>query len=163
MAKDNAPAFTLVDETHEAYQMVDDLVARHHTTLSDAKIALVWAHKLKPDRDGHLVWGFAKKIGAQERLYHDHDFQVVLNAAVWQEMQPEHRVALLDHELSHCGSKTDDDGNVTYYLVKHDLEEFVGVVKRRGLWRDTIEATVKAALEHKAEQEKKAAATKVTA
>ncbi|MQZ82574.1 putative metallopeptidase, partial [Acinetobacter baumannii] len=49
--------------------------------------------------------------------------------------------ALLEHELYHIGVEREEDGEIIYsdhtglpkhYLAGHDVEEFIGVVKRWG-------------------------------
>lgn len=161
---ENKPKFTNVAADDPAYQMLDDLIASHHSHLSEAKIALVWAHTFKPDRDGNVTWGQAKKVSPLEKQFHDHDFIILINDTVWQELgkTPLGQKALLDHELCHCGSSTDDDGEVTYYMVKHDLEEFVEIAKRYGYWRANLEAVVKAALEQAAKKAAEDARTEAT-
>lgn len=150
--------FTLIpdDRNHQlwpdTYGLAREVIAQHHDHLAEAKIALAWMHEVKPDRDGHLVWGRTRKVGPAERIFHDHDFVITLNAAVWVELSPTARRALMDHELSHCGSRTNDDDEVVYYVRKHDLEEFVAIVRRYGLWKSDIEQFVNAAVEARARQ-----------
>lgn len=148
--------FTLIPDQQDhplyadTYGRMWDVVGAHHDHLVDAAIALAWMHEVKPDRDGRLVWGRTRKVSSQERIFHNHDFVITLNCAVWAELDDQSKRALIDHELSHCGSKTNDEGEVSYYLRKHDLEEFVGIVRRYGLWKSDIEAFVNAAVEARA-------------
>lgn len=132
------------------YAMMDELVAAHHSDVAEAKIVLVQEYEVKEDRDGILRWGKAKKVGPLEREFHDHDFIILLNWKVWQELPEIARRALLDHELTHCASAIDDQtGETTYYVRKHDLEEFNEIVSRYGLWREGVERFVNAALKKK--------------
>jgi hypothetical protein len=60
------------------------------------------------------------------------------------------RMALVDHELSHCWFATVDNDGVTqkfhqdgspWWTIRgHDLEEFCGVVERHGLWSEDLRA-----------------------
>lgn len=145
-ANSDSGKFGLVPTDDPAYETLADLIGAHHDELAEAKIALAWAYEVKPDRDGHLVWGRARKVGPLERTFHDHDFVIVLNNKVWGALPDVAKRALLDHELSHCGSKESEAGDVSYYVRKHDLEEFVSIVRRYGLWRDTVQVFVDAAL-----------------
>lgn len=43
--------------------------------------------------------------------------------------------ALLDHELRHCGF----DQKGAPIIVQHDVEEFVGTIKRYGLWFEDVQ------------------------
>ena len=138
--------FVLVPAGDPAYVTLGELVAAHHSTIEGAHIALVWAHDVKPDRDGHLVWGKTRKVTALERTFHPHDFIIALTYTVWTTLPDVAKRALLDHELEHCASRETDDGEVVYYVKKHDLEEFVSIVRRYGLWRTEVESFVNAAL-----------------
>lgn len=69
------------------------------------------------------------------------DFLITLNARFIGDCQPIVAVATLDHELYHCGQKTDEfgakmfgkkSGKPVYTLLAHDVEEFVGIWRRYG-------------------------------
>jgi len=62
-------------------------------------------------------------------------------------MPEEGKLALLDHELCHCGTSKNAKGEPVYYLRRHDLEEFEEVVRRHGLWRAGVVNFVNASLE----------------
>lgn len=142
-----ADKYVLVQPDDQAYRLLGELIPAFHDELAEAKVVLVWEHDVKEDCDGHLVLGRAKKIGPLDHAFHDHDFAILLNYAAWRELPESAKRALLDHELCHCGTKTSDQtGEVSYYLRKHDLEGFDSEVRRHGLWRSNIESFVKAAL-----------------
>ena len=45
---------------------------------------------------------------------------------------------LIYHELLHVGVEEKDDGNVIYFIVPHDLEEFTKVIDQYGEgWQQT--------------------------
>jgi putative metallopeptidase len=54
------------------------------------------------------------------------------------------RRALVDHELNHLNIDIDTG---KYSLLPHDLEEFSGIVRRHGLWRDSVKFFIEAARE----------------
>ena len=62
-------------------------------------------------------------------------FLVTMCEPLWNALTDAQRVALTDHELSHLFV---EDGKLT--LLPHDLEEFIGVVHRHGLWIGDVEA-----------------------
>lgn len=74
-----------------------------------------------------------------------YDLLVVINRHAWGYLSPEKRIALVDHELSHFERIDDSQGNVkSWGLLDHDVEEFIGVVKRHGLWREEVQDLLKA-------------------
>ena len=149
MGSDKPPKYERISEDGEPgmYRLVRDLVAEFHTDIAEAKIALCWINSVKPDRDGHLLWGRAKKIGELEKEFHEHDFVIILNKQVWRTLPEKGKRALVDHELSHCGVECDEKtGEPRYHTKKHDVEDFVGVVRRHGLWKSDLEQFVNAAL-----------------
>lgn len=144
--------FELIGDSHDLHATVRDLVAQHHPHLAEARIALVWRMNWKPDKDGRLTLGKAKKASDLEReLGHasEYDLAVLLNAEAWHDLSNDQRLALLDHELCHFGVSTDkktgevardDRGRVVYRYRKHTLEEFHEIVERHGVYKSDIES-----------------------
>lgn len=145
-------AFTLL--THEShrdlYVRLHDLVAAHHEELLDARIALAWCTSWRLDIDGKQTLGRCKRATDLDRELMEFDFVILLNRE-WCEHQDTtaiQRDALLDHELCHATTRDDPDtgkpmkderGRICYRLRKHDLEEFVAIGKRYGIWKRDIE------------------------
>ena len=53
----------------------------------------------------------------------------------WDKMSLEQRGALLDHEFCHCAETARGD----WGLCQHDVEEFVAIIERHGLWKRDLE------------------------
>ena len=77
------------------------------------------------------------------------DFLILIDRNIWEGFDAEQKLALIDHELSHAGQATEDDGETLKFhkdgtpvwsIRAHDLEEFCGVVARNGLWSEDIAA-----------------------
>lgn len=136
------------EQAPDLYALLDALVSEHHASdLAEARIALMWRYEVRPDRDGHVTLGKARKVSDRERQFHDHDFVIELNHEAWQTvLDSAQRQALLDHELEHCGRAEAEDGSSVYYIRKHDVEEFRAVVKRNGIWKQDLQDFVDAAL-----------------
>ncbi|PKN85929.1 MAG: hypothetical protein CVU46_09600 [Chloroflexi bacterium HGW-Chloroflexi-8] len=62
-------------------------------------------------------------------LLDDADFIIWVSKIIWEGQGEKTRMAIMDHELSHCGI---EDG--TPYIKPHDVEEFKDVIDRHGLW-----------------------------
>lgn len=57
----------------------------------------------------------------------------------WVQMDDNQRVALVDHELSHCGWHLNDEDMPVLTIRQHDVEEFIGVLSRNGLWKEDVQ------------------------
>jgi hypothetical protein len=142
---------------HDPYSIMDDLVARFHDDLVEAKIAIAWATGWTPDPEDHVKIGQAKKSGELDRQLHGFDLAILLDPDHWTrtDWTDEQRRALLDHELSHFAVKLDKEGDevrdtmgrLVYRIVKHDVEEFQAIVQRHGCWKADLELMAKTAME----------------
>lgn len=103
-----------------------------HHGLTNAKIAYVFRKSIKHG-DGSLL-GKASKIGGKLNYFSGLDLLVEINHDRWQNLSPERRIALIDHELTHFTR-----GDTSYELVQHDIEEFGVIVRRWGLWTQDVE------------------------
>jgi hypothetical protein len=72
------------------------------------------------------------------------DFVITLDAYFCDAAREAEFCALVEHELYHCGQKTDEfgmpkfnreTGKPSFGIKGHDVEEFVGVVRRYGIGR----------------------------
>lgn len=139
-------------------EVAEKLIAEHHDHLSGVPIRYLFREPTAKSK-GRLVFGKARKVGGlnahlvalavDEELGDDPpDFFVVeIAAQVWEALNEQQRVALVDHELCHFDVEEpeDVDEDRKLRIVGHDLEEFTEVVQRHGLWRDSVEAFAKAA------------------
>ena len=142
----------------DPYALMDDLIASNHSDLRDARIALAWATGWRPDPEGHLRLGQARKAAEVDRQLHDHDLVILLNPNAWTRVDwtDRQRAAILDHELCHFAAKRDkksgeivedEKGRTVYRIVKHDIEEFQAVVRRHGCWHGQLELMAKTAMQ----------------
>jgi predicted metallopeptidase len=128
------------------------LIKAHHEHLAEARVEYVFRDTAATDK-GRIVLGKARKLsGLNAWLATDHDergsdpedfFVIELAEDEWGSLSDAQRVALVDHELSHCWLEFDDDGEPKLSLRTHDVEEFVAVVQRHGLWRNDLVHLVK--------------------
>jgi hypothetical protein len=153
VAKKKTVAYRLITRESEAgqamYQMLRGLLDDVHEDLQGAKIALAFNLSWKPDTDGRVTLGKCKKASELDRELHQFDFVIMLQQQFWEnaEVTDAQRLALLDHELCHAAPKLDEDGEQVedvngrkvWRMVKHDIEEFSGVVKRHGTYKRDLE------------------------
>lgn len=151
--KPKVAAFELID--HEArpqlepYKLMSQVRREYHDDIEEAKIVLVWRKGLKPDVDGHLILGRCHKASDFQKELVDWDYAIELNFEVWQssEFTKEKKLALLDHELCHCGEALDKDGEPkvdvkgrrVWRMVSHDIEEFQSVISHHGCYKRDLE------------------------
>lgn len=135
------------------YQIMEDLVAKYHPHLKDAKIAMAWNTSWRATPDNKITLGKCCKASDLHRQMHKHDFVILLNLEVWnaEGFGLRERRALIDHELCHAQVKKDADGKpcvdstgrTVYRMREHDIEEFSEIIKRHGIWKKDIEAFAK--------------------
>lgn len=131
----------------DAEMMADGMIKQVHPHLAGLKVAYLF--KQRPDygeadpnpkkagRTGKKVTLAKARLVSKiygELLAKDYKFIIEFDRDMWDRLTLDQQTALVDHELSHCGN--DADG---CYMKQHDLEEFRGVVERRGLWKSDIE------------------------
>lgn len=124
-----------------------------HAHLLDADIGFLWASSAFAKR-GRTVIGQAEQITIRaggwqkarqeqqlrEWFAHVPDFIITLAADYCAQCSDTEFCALLEHELYHVGQATDEfgapaftkDGRPKLALRGHDVEEFIGVVRRYG-------------------------------
>jgi len=139
-------------EFENAYEV--EIIARkcigsHHGHLVEARIKYLFREGPWSSKD-RTTWGRGFKVTARERFLTGFDFCVVINRKVWSIIEQHQKVALVDHELSHCGRRADDDedGNPQWYEVSHDIEDFAGIVRRHGLWSEDVRKIARAIEQH---------------
>ncbi len=104
-----------------------------------------------PDVQGRLRDVFRWSI--EQTLGYAPDFIITLDQEYWEGADERMREILVFHELSHCVQKVDrdgearfdEDGNVVWGLVSHDVEEFSSTVRRYGAYSPEIREFIEAA------------------
>lgn len=82
------------------------------------------------------------------------DFIITIDAAWWLQASDAEACALVEHELYHCAQDRDEygapkfnkqTGRPVFAMRGHDVEEFIGVVRRYGADAAGIRALIEAA------------------
>jgi len=96
----------------------------------------------------HAVLGMVKLIPQRDRVFMAIDVMILVDAPAWRNMNSQRvKLALLDHQVSHCAVRlqgpgrlpvTHADGRVRVWMLPHDFQVggFAGSVKRYG--RDAL-------------------------
>ena len=135
-----------------AMEIIESTPAHKHLKLGKPNIVCLlrdgpWQSK------GKSVWAKVYKADPKTRAISDVDIFLVVNEPVWSLLDADTRKALIDHELCHIAwattpggdLRTDDEGRPVWTLVSHDYEDFIGVIKRHGVWTTDAKRFLKAA------------------
>lgn len=94
-----------------------------------------------------------KEVQLQEWFTDIPTFMIIIDGVKWMEFSNLQRCAILEHELYHCAQKKDkygipkfhyETGLPLFTTVGHDVEEFIGVVKRYGAHSEGLKQMEKA-------------------
>jgi hypothetical protein len=151
---------TIYRDAPEVATIATHLIAAHHTDLADVEIRYVFRAEHQTT-GGKAVMGRARLVSGLNAWLiasvnpeaimpaddeePDRFFVIEIAEDIWRVLTADDRQALVDHELCHCILEANADGDLKPKLRGHDLEEFISVVGRHGVWRPEIEALLKAA------------------
>lgn len=122
-------------DAEQPEQIARAIIPVLHVHLMNAKIAFLFKRQMAKGDKTFL--GKAGKASPQLRFLADFDFVITFNWRSWPDLTHTQQVAVVDHELSHCGY---DIESAKYVIVQHDVEEFGGIVYRWGLWKSDLVA-----------------------
>lgn len=127
---------------------------RRHGRVTWAECILVERILQSEKRWSRLVkWALLRILGAEELP----DFLILIDRNIWEGLDAESKLALIDHELSHAWFATEDDGmtqkfhkdgSPVWAIRGHDVEDFAGVVERNGLWNEELRVMARAIINH---------------
>ncbi len=107
-------------------------IKKWHPHLQQARIGLLFRETSSKSQGKEIV-GKALKVSERDQQFMDLDFIVWFAKDHWQTLSPEAKIALVDHELSHCYYEDPTDPT-TAKVHAHDFEGFVSVINRHGFW-----------------------------
>lgn len=150
---------TVYSEAPAVAEVARRLIPLYHPHLCDPELPVRIDYIFvdpPPESKGKTVFGRARKTPALTAYLANEAegdqtpfFVVEIAAAAWELLDENARVALVDHELCHLGVSRGEHGELKLYMIPHDLEEFVCVVERHGLWEQSCRAFVEAALKNR--------------
>ena len=109
-------------------EIAKTLIGQYHSHLQNVPIMYLFNAKMRD-------WASMSKRSNKEQFISGYKFVLEVNHKKWAEMSEKERTALVDHELCHAGIDLESGDPV---IIDHDVEEFAVIVKRHGLWRDTV-------------------------
>jgi len=143
------------------------LVNPDHEHLTEAHIGIIWTNA-ENSKNMRVVlgqtelmppmamgkWQRARAVQQIEEWFGSMpDFLITFNAPACDGMNDASFCALVEHELYHCAQKLDEfgmpkfkaDGQPSFAIRGHDVEEFVGVVRRYGAEAAGVQPMIAAA------------------
>lgn len=141
----------------EVESVAEELIDKHHTHLSNETIRYVWRDKHTMSKGKPQLVAARKISGLAGWLHRGYfadgdpdqftDFFVIEVARdIWDRLDDEQRIALVDHALCHLDVEIPDQGDKDRRLLVRapDVSEFTVIVQRHGMWRPSIEEFLKA-------------------
>lgn len=122
------PAFLSAPQPSAIAKTLVQAIHRHLVEPVPARIAYLFREDM--ERRGRVKLGVAGKASGKIEYLAGYDFTIEFNWAWWTKLTPAQRIALVDHELSHCGV----NAKGAWTVIPHDVEEFSSIVRRWGLW-----------------------------
>ncbi len=125
--------------------LAEELIAEFHPWLKACKIGFVMFEGEKLSQ-GRQVVGKVTKVTPkmQPVMTEELDFIIELSAEYYGRVEEARRRAVIDHELCHIRLSKDSG----YRTQGHDVEEFVEIVERYGLWTHDLLAAGGAFAKH---------------
>jgi Putative phage metallopeptidase len=129
----------------ESVQAVaQSLMATYHPELATARITYLFIDRV-PKKGGREVFGKAVKVSGRWESLTELDFIVEVSLPKWNDLSEDQRIALVDHLLERCFGEEDDDGAFTWALREPDVQEFSTILKRHGIWNESLTSFVQVA------------------
>lgn len=127
------------------------LIKEHHPHLVGHRVEFIFRGEAQTT-NGKEVWGKARKVTGLNAFLAtdlpdeeadtlcdvDPFFLIEIAMDVWGRLVSKQRIALVDHELSHCTVAFNNSGGLVMRLATHDVEEFDQVVARHGLYKGDL-------------------------
>lgn len=141
---------TTYRRAEEVAALAWELVQDHHPHLEEnVRIEFVWRDEAAVSK-GRTKLATARKISGLNAFLgrpdpdadvYDDFFVMEVAEDMWLLMNAAQRRALVDHEL--CHMVLDEKGKIA--LKAHDVEEFIDVIQRHGLWKRDVAELVETA------------------
>lgn len=127
----------------ELLELAREVIEQSHPHLRAARFGFAFRNEAGT-RHGFQVLASVSVVSPLQKVHLNFDYLIWVAFPDWTIMSAEKRVALLDHEFCHCRPK--DNGE--WGICDHDVQEFLAVIKRHGLWRYDLQRLGKVIQDH---------------
>ena len=115
-----------------AQELIDNEPELAYIKNSQVKIAFLESDQSKKADKDKLVLGECEKVAAKNKWAINYDFTITLFKNNLIGLTLDQIKIVLFHELLHVGIEQGPDGDETYTVRKHDLEDFKVIIDRFG-------------------------------
>lgn len=112
--------------------MAEELIEEHHAHLKHANVGFLYRDKAAKSGET-FVYGKARKVADKDKVFMEFDFIIWIAKEEFERLENDRQRALVDHELCHCAGFPGG-----WKMRHHDVEEFVDIVIRHGLWNPAL-------------------------
>lgn len=119
-------------QINENYRAIGEKLIAQEPALAYIKDSRVKITYLESDGREKLVLGECEKVAAKNRWAITSDFTITLFRNNLVGLSEEQIKTVMFHELLHVGIEPGADGEETYSVRKHDLEDFKEIIDRYG-------------------------------
>lgn len=125
------------DQAESVEEIAKKLIREHHTELVNTKIA--YLYKNKPIKaKGREVIAFVSKCSGIVKAISKVDVVMIVSYPAFQPLNDSHKLAVIDHELTHLLIEEDSTGAPKVRMLAHDVEEFSAIIERHGLYQEDL-------------------------
>ncbi|MFW5793999.1 MAG: putative metallopeptidase [Bacillota bacterium] len=90
-----------LEQNHNIYSTLRDLIRTNHSHLVEANISIYFCDKNKL-KSNQAVIADTSKSSSKLKASTNADFTITIYMNAWDSLNPEQKIACLDHELCHC-------------------------------------------------------------
>ena len=124
-------------QINENYRVIAEKLIAQEPALAyikDSRVKITYLESDSTKKDGRerLVLGECEKVAAKNRWAIPSDFTITLFRNNLVGLSEEQIKTVMFHELLHVGIEPGADGEETYSVRKHDLEDFKEIIDRYG-------------------------------
>lgn len=125
--KDNQELRKLAESCIKKYPLLENLKFYY----KNVKIGFQWAdsNKIKNDR---VIYGDCERVKPKLKQFIDYDFVITFYADA-NYLSEQKQEVLMYHELRHIGIQEKVNGDLNFYIVPHDVEDFIDIINDYGI------------------------------
>jgi len=129
---------TQYDFAETIEKVAKKLISKDHTHLINCKMAYLYVNKEITSK-GRKVAATAERVSGKHTALSGYHFVITISYPIWRNLSDPTKIAVIDHELSHCWvEENETTGDTVYKTVPHDVEEFGAIIMRHGLYTGNL-------------------------